>query len=134
MIKRSSRIIAALLLVVLLLSTTATALAANVTFRHLSGQEKRFDRNCTTVRVGRNRTNNRVYVSIVQGAHNTIPTFVPQLAVNGVFGDKTHEAILKFQARNNLTTDGICGPNTWSAIHRERGLDAFPQGFGFIFS
>ena len=33
------------------------------------------------------------------------------------FGDKTEEAVKKFQTQNNLLVDGIVGLKTWSALH-----------------
>lgn len=35
------------------------------------------------------------------------------IRVDGVFGEYTKRAVIEFQAKNNLTADGIVGPNTW---------------------
>lgn len=48
------------------------------------------------------------YVKEIQKALN-----VP---VDGIFGPKTHSAVLVFQKRNNLTTDGLIGKNTWNKL------------------
>ncbi|HEY8347452.1 MAG TPA: spore cortex-lytic enzyme [Symbiobacteriaceae bacterium] len=37
-------------------------------------------------------------------------------AVDGIFGPKTHAAVVLFQRRNGLTVDGIIGPETWAAL------------------
>lgn len=37
--------------------------------------------------------------------------------VNGRFDDFTHEAVRAFQSQQQLTADGIVGPQTWRAIH-----------------
>jgi peptidoglycan hydrolase-like protein with peptidoglycan-binding domain len=39
-----------------------------------------------------------------------------QVAVDGVFGPKTDQAVRAFQQSKNLTVDGIVGPRTWSAL------------------
>ncbi|GHF41605.1 GH25 family lysozyme [Streptomyces morookaense] len=38
------------------------------------------------------------------------------LSVDGSFGAATHDAVVAFQARNQLTPDGIVGPHTWQAL------------------
>ena len=35
---------------------------------------------------------------------------------DGDFGEKTDEALRKYQSRNNLTTDGVAGPKTWAKL------------------
>lgn len=40
----------------------------------------------------------------------------PELVVDGVFGAKTKEAVIAFQKQQNLTPDGIVGPQTWSIV------------------
>ncbi|MCL6442092.1 MAG: DUF1906 domain-containing protein [Alicyclobacillus sp.] len=42
----------------------------------------------------------------------------PQLVVDGVFGQKTLEAVKAFQASHHLTVDGIAGPQTWAALNQ----------------
>lgn len=36
--------------------------------------------------------------------------------VDGIFGPKTHSAVLEFQKRNGLVTDGLIGKNTWNKL------------------
>jgi peptidoglycan hydrolase-like protein with peptidoglycan-binding domain len=38
------------------------------------------------------------------------------LAVDGIFGQKTYNAVASFQAKNGLARDGISGPNTWKKL------------------
>ncbi len=38
------------------------------------------------------------------------------LDIDGVFGQKTENALRMFQASNGLTVDGICGAKTWAAL------------------
>ncbi|MET9149483.1 MULTISPECIES: peptidoglycan-binding domain-containing protein [unclassified Streptomyces] len=40
----------------------------------------------------------------------------PGLAVDGVFGGLTRNAVVRFQGCFNLAQDGIVGPNTWSSL------------------
>ena len=35
---------------------------------------------------------------------------------DGVFGDKTQEAVKDYQQKNNLDVDGIVGTNTWGSL------------------
>ncbi|MBD5504581.1 MAG: hypothetical protein HDR09_12865 [Lachnospiraceae bacterium] len=37
-------------------------------------------------------------------------------AIDGIFGQKTLEAVKAFQAENNLAVDGIVGGKTWAAL------------------
>lgn len=37
--------------------------------------------------------------------------------VDGLFGPKTKEAVMAFQAEHNLSVDGIVGPKTWEKLH-----------------
>ena len=39
-----------------------------------------------------------------------------ELAVDGIFGAATEQAVKKFQLGNGLTVDGICGPQTWGKL------------------
>ncbi|MCL2084765.1 MAG: peptidoglycan-binding protein, partial [Oscillospiraceae bacterium] len=43
------------------------------------------------------------------------------VAVDGIFGPQTHNAVVTFQRMFGLAPDGIIGPLTWAAIVRERG-------------
>ena len=42
------------------------------------------------------------------------------LEADGVFGEKTEAAVRAFQADHGLTTDGICGKNTWAALEPDK--------------
>jgi hypothetical protein len=35
------------------------------------------------------------------------------LKIDGIYGSKTHAAVLKFQRENSVAHDGVVGPNTW---------------------
>lgn len=38
------------------------------------------------------------------------------IAIDGLFGAKTREAVIDFQKKKNLDADGIVGPQTWQAL------------------
>lgn len=40
------------------------------------------------------------------------------LTVDGIFGNNTKNAVLKYQKANGLTVDGIVGKNTWGSIEK----------------
>ena len=42
--------------------------------------------------------------------------FIPVGTIDGIFGQKTENAVKQFQEQNSLTVDGIVGPNTWATI------------------
>jgi len=42
--------------------------------------------------------------------------------IDGIFGPKTYEAVVKFQSENNLRVDGIVGPLTASKLGIFPGL------------
>lgn len=41
------------------------------------------------------------------------------VAVDGIFGDKTYEAVKAYQADHGLTVDGVVGQKTWSALNNK---------------
>jgi mannosyl-glycoprotein endo-beta-N-acetylglucosaminidase len=38
------------------------------------------------------------------------------LAIDGIFGKKTEDAVKRFQKSRHLRVDGIVGPKTWTAL------------------
>lgn len=44
-------------------------------------------------------------------------TDIPKLKIDGIFGDNTEKAVIQFQGMFNLTTDGVVGRYTWTAIN-----------------
>jgi len=55
-----------------------------------------------------------VYVCIIQDSLNIVQG--AGLTIDGNFGPLTNAAVVRFQANNRLTADGIVGCNTWRAL------------------
>ena len=70
----------------------------------------------------------QIYSSIVilsSGSNGTHVGFLQRILsklnyppgpIDGIFGNKTKAAVMRFQQENQLVTDGIVGPKTWSAL------------------
>lgn len=56
---------------------------------------------------------------------------LPQISVDGIFGQETYDAVLTFQKLYNLDVDGIVGRSTWNAIQRayEGVLNSLPPNY-----
>lgn len=54
-------------------------------------------------------------------------TDIPKLKVDGIFGDNTEKAVIQFQGMFNLTTDGVVGRYTWTAINDALLGKIFPE-------
>lgn len=52
------------------------------------------------------------WLSIVSRKYTTIP----KISVDGIFGPKTKEAVIKFQNQFGLSPDGLIGPITWRKL------------------
>lgn len=55
-------------------------------------------------------------VRVLQVALNRWYPRLPPVAQDGVYGPNTRARVVYFQHRAGLTTDGIVGPRTWSAL------------------
>lgn len=64
----------------------------------------------------------------VKALQEALNTHGAALAVDGVFGPSTHEAVIGFQEANGLAPDGIVGPLTWAGLHNptDKPVDAVP--------
>lgn len=52
---------------------------------------------------------------------------IPIVEVDGIFGKQTEAAVLQFQGMFNLTTDGVVGRYTWTAIREALNDKIFPK-------
>lgn len=72
----------------------------------------------TPLRQGSRGENVRKIQNWLNGLSAVYPD-VPSVAVDGIFGPATESAVLAFQARFNLTADGIVGRITWNRLYSE---------------
>lgn len=50
------------------------------------------------------------------------------LAIDGVFGPRTQDAVVTFQTSNGLVADGIVGPVTWEALPEGCAMPQLAEG------
>jgi hypothetical protein len=55
-------------------------------------------------------------VSKLQQGLNLLPTALPRLAIDGIYGAKTTARVQELQRANQLTPDGVVGPLTWDLL------------------
>jgi len=55
-------------------------------------------------------------VARMQTLLNSLLKPSPKLSVDGDFGKKSHDALVRFQASRHLAADGVVGPKTWEAL------------------
>ena len=58
-----------------------------------------------------------VYVAVLQDALNTLGYSAG--AIDGIFGNNTKNAVLRYQRARGLAQDGIVGCNTWRALTQQ---------------
>jgi uncharacterized protein (TIGR02594 family) len=63
----------------------------------------------------------------LQSLLNTALNPSPRLPVDGDFGQKTHEAVVRFQKARHLTADGVVGAKTWAALGQSPSASAPKQ-------
>lgn len=81
-------------------------------FKGMSNVSKETNKSSRTLKVG----NSGLAVQKFQGYLNYLVKVNPPLTTDGNFGQKTKQAVQKFQAMNNLSADGIIGNDTWDQI------------------
>ena len=63
-------------------------------------------------------------VKQLQGSLNFLPTVLPRLKIDGIFGPRTQGRVFEFQRGNNLSPDGVVGENTLGMLEELRPDDA----------
>lgn len=51
-----------------------------------------------------------------------------ELAVDGIFGSETRQQVMNFQLAKSLSTDGIVGPQTWTALIQGKTVKVGSKG------
>ena len=60
-------------------------------------------------------------VKVIQYLLSVVSEFysnIPRVAIDGIYGPATKNAVIALQRMSGLTQDGIMGPNTWQALYR----------------
>ena len=67
------------------------------------------------------------YLTFLSRFNNTLP----DLTVDGIFGEETENAVRTFQSEHGLSTDGIVGNTTWNSILEEyrKTIQSLPYEF-----
>ena len=68
------------------------------------------------IKKGKRGEDVRLIQSWINEIHKKYP-FIPEISVDGIFGDKTREAIMIFQRWQGLVEDGIVGKITWNKLY-----------------
>jgi hypothetical protein len=56
------------------------------------------------------------FVTTLQQGLNKLPTALPRLVEDGIYGGKTTSRVKEFQSSKGLVSDGVTGPLTWQAL------------------
>ncbi len=81
-------------------------------FKDLDNPMPEINRSGSTLRIG----SQGLGVQKIQEYLNDLLNPSPNLSVDGRFGQRTADAIRRFQTTQGLTADGIVGNNTWDRI------------------
>lgn len=68
-----------------------------------------------------------VVAKLQSDLNRLLPSEMPKLATDGIFGPKTRDRVCKFQSRNPLQVDGIVGPKTQARIQALSGPGTSPS-------
>src|SRR5262249_61308944 len=68
----------------------------------------------STLRMGSRGAEVRTLQNLLNRVLHPSPNLVP----DGIFGQRTYNAVITFQRQHNLVPDGIVGPRTWAALEQ----------------
>lgn len=71
-----------------------------------------------------NSNSNTSYIKLIQ---DTLKLQGYQLDINGIFDDKTKEAVINYQSSTGLKKDGIIGKNTWKSLLELNDVNIEPK-------